>query len=154
MHDPHTEVTEGGSHPHSGGGSGVGVHVDAIETMAGRLDSTRGRIEGVGNTVRSVNVGPQSMGVVGSGFTGAAQAHVRTAQEHLTRTTEAVEQAQRGTKGTAQAYRDTDATSAASLDAIDTTSTRQELRRHRPATEWARRHGIRVAAGTGTTACT
>jgi uncharacterized protein YukE len=120
-HEPHTEGTS--PHRTSGGGNGLGVHVDAIETMAGRLESTRGRIEGVGSTVRSVNVGPQSMGVIGSGFTGAAEAHVRTAEEHLRRTTDAVEQAQRGTKGTAQAYRDTDAASAASLAAIDSDAT-------------------------------
>jgi uncharacterized protein YukE len=103
------------------GGPGVGANVDAIDTMAGRLDATRTRIDGVGNTVRGVNVGQQSMGVIGSGFTGAAQSHLRTAEQHVTRTTDALDRAQRGTRGTAQAYRDTDATNAANLSRPDTT---------------------------------
>jgi hypothetical protein len=108
---------------HGGGGSGVGTHLDGIDTMASRLDATRGRVQGVAGTLSGVNVGPQSMGVVGSGFTGAAQAHLRVAEQHMARTTEAVEQAHRGTRGTAQAYRDTDAANAAALNSIDTTST-------------------------------
>lgn len=108
---------------HGGGGSGVGTHLDGIDTMASRLDATRGRVQGVAGTLSGVNVGPQSMGIVGSGFTGAAQAHLRVAEQHMARTTEAVEQAHRGTRGTAQAYRDTDAANAAALSSIDTTST-------------------------------
>jgi hypothetical protein len=90
--------------------------------MAGRLDATRSRVEGVGSTVRGVNVGPSSMGVIGSGFSGAAEQHLRLAEEHLDRTTQAVDQAQAGTRGTAAAYRDTDTTSAASLSSIDSTT--------------------------------
>ncbi|MFL6142025.1 MAG: WXG100 family type VII secretion target [Labedaea sp.] len=111
-----------GTRPHGGGGRGVGTHIEGIETMAGRLDATRGRLDGVASTVRGVNVGPQSMGLIGSGFTGAAQAHLRAAEEHVTRTTQAVDQAQRGTRGTAQAYRDTDAANASALSAIDSTT--------------------------------
>jgi hypothetical protein len=103
-----------------GGGGGVGVSVDAIHTMAGRLDATRGRVDAVASTVSGVNVGPQSMGIVGSGFTGAAQAHVRHAQEQVARTSRSVEQAQTATRGTAEAYRTTDTTSATTLDTIDT----------------------------------
>jgi uncharacterized protein YukE len=105
------------------GGHGVGANVDAIDTMAGRLDATRTRVDGVGTTVRAVNVGPQSMGVIGSGFTGAAQAHLRTTEQHVTRTTQAIDKAQAGTRGTAQAYRTTDATSATNLAKFDTKST-------------------------------
>ncbi|HEV2777934.1 MAG TPA: hypothetical protein VGX25_00900 [Actinophytocola sp.] len=104
------------------GGGGISGNLDAIDTMAGRLDATRAKVEGVGTMVRSINVGPQSMGIVGSGFTGAAQAHLQTAQQHVARTTRAVEQAQAGTRGTAAAYRNTDATNAANLARIDTTT--------------------------------
>ncbi|HET9142715.1 MAG TPA: WXG100 family type VII secretion target, partial [Actinophytocola sp.] len=108
---------------HSGGGAdGVGVSVDAIDTMAARLDATRGRVDTVAGTVSAVNVGPQSMGIVGSGFTGAAQAHVRHAQQQVARASRAVEQAQASTRTTAQDYRNTDTTNAATLGAIDTTT--------------------------------
>lgn len=103
-------------------GSGVGANLDAIDTMAGRLDATRSRVDGVGTTVRGVNVGPQSMGIIGSTFTGAAQSHLRTAEQHVERTTRAVDQAQRGTRGTTQAYRDTDSGNATNLAKIDTTT--------------------------------
>jgi hypothetical protein len=118
----------------SGGGDGVGLNADSIDTMAGRLDATRSRVDGVGDTVRGVNVGPQSMGIVGSAFTGAAQQHLRTAEQHVTRTSRAVEQAQRGTRGTVQAYRDTDTTNAANLSAIDTTTKPPEPRHADPTT--------------------
>jgi hypothetical protein len=106
----------------SGGHAGVGTDVDGIDAMASRLDATRGRVDGVASTVRGVNLGPQSMGIVGSGFTGAAQGHLRTAEQHLARTTQAVEQAHRGTRATAQSYRDTDNTNATNLSRIDSTT--------------------------------
>ncbi|HEU5110737.1 MAG TPA: hypothetical protein VFT95_19530, partial [Micromonosporaceae bacterium] len=90
--------------------------------MAGRLRATRGRVSGVASTVNGVNVGPQSMGIVGSGFTGAARSHVRHAQEQVARAGQAVEQAEAGTRGTAEAYRGNEATSAAALATIDTSS--------------------------------
>lgn len=102
------------------GGNGVGANLDTLDGMSTKLDTTRGKVEGVGDTVRGVNVGPKTMGVIGSGFAGAAESHLRTAERHVTRTTRAVEQAQAGTRGTTQAYRNTDATSAANLAAIDT----------------------------------
>ncbi|HEU5473271.1 MAG TPA: hypothetical protein VFV67_21715 [Actinophytocola sp.] len=113
--------TDGSGH-HSGGGNGVGTDLGGIDTMAGRLDATRGRVDGVAATVSGVNLGPQSMGVIGSGFAGAAQSHLRHAEAQVARTTRAVEQAQHGTRGTAEAYRTTDTTSAANLSAIDTTT--------------------------------
>jgi hypothetical protein len=129
---------------HHTGGGGVGLEVDSIHTMAGRLESTRGRIEGVGNTVRGVSVGPESMGIVGTAFTGAAQEHLRTAEQHVARTTQAVDQAQRGTQGTVQAYRDTDAASATNLSSIDTTTTP-------PATHTPSGTTTHPAAGSSTT---
>jgi hypothetical protein len=117
-----TEPDAGAGARPTGGHHGVGAHVEGIEGMAGRLDATRSRVEGVGTTVRGVNVGPSSMGVIGSGFSGAAEQHLRLAEEHLDRTTQAVDQAQAGTRGTAAAYRDTDSTSAASLSSIDSTT--------------------------------
>lgn len=101
---------------------GVGTDVDALDGMADRLDATRGRVESAAATVRDVHLGPQSMGIIGSGFTGAAEAHVRQAEQQLARTTEAIDQAHQRTRTTAAAYRDTDATSAAQLSAIDTTT--------------------------------
>jgi hypothetical protein len=105
-----------------GGGGGVGANLDAMDTMSTRLDATRSRVDNVGNTVRNINVGPKSMGVLGSAFAGEAQAHLRTAEQHVDRTTQAVEQARTGTQSTVRAYRDTDATNAASLSRVDTTT--------------------------------
>jgi hypothetical protein len=101
---------------------GVGADVDAIDSMANRLDATRDRVEAAAATVRDVHLGPQSMGVIGSGFTDAAEAHVRHAEQQLARATDAVDQARQGTRTTAAAYRDTDTTSAAALSTIDTTT--------------------------------
>jgi len=60
--------------------------------------------------------------VVGFSFTGAAQAHVRTARQHVTRTRQAVDNAQTGTSNTARTYRDTEATNTENLGGIDTTT--------------------------------
>ncbi|MCT2586708.1 WXG100 family type VII secretion target [Actinophytocola gossypii] len=111
-----------GSPPTTGGSGGDGVHVDpdSIDGMAGRLGNTGGRVDSVGSTLDGINVGPQSMGIVGSTFTGAAQQHVRNAREQVTRTREAVRNAQDGTRQTAQTYRDTDAANASDLSSIDT----------------------------------
>lgn len=83
--------------------------------MAGRLDGTRTKVEGVGTMLKGVNVGPQSMGIVGGSFTGAAQSHIRAAETQAGKATTAVENAQRGTRTTAQSYRDTEAANAANL---------------------------------------
>ncbi|HEX2134106.1 MAG TPA: WXG100 family type VII secretion target [Actinophytocola sp.] len=120
-----TNHGDDGSPPSSGssgssGGDGVHVDPDSIDGMAGRLGNTGGRVDSVGSTLDGVNVGPQSMGIVGSSFTGAAQSHVDTARQHLTRTREAVQNAQDGTRRTAQNYRDTDAANATNLSSIDT----------------------------------
>ena len=105
------------------GGNGVDVDTDGIDTMAGRLQNTGGRVDAVGTTLDGVNVGPQSMGLIGSGFTGAAQTHVQTARQHVTRTRQAVDQAQQGTTATAQTYRDTDTTNAQNLGGLGTDTT-------------------------------
>lgn len=104
------------------GGDGVDVDVDHLDTMSGRLQNTGGRVDAVGTTLDGINVGPQSMGIVGSGFTGAAESHVRTAREHVTRTRQAVDNAQAGTTGTARTYADTDTTNAQNLGDIDTST--------------------------------
>jgi RHS repeat-associated protein len=107
--------------PSSGTGrTGVDVSTDGIDTMAGRLRETGGRVDAVGTTLGGINVGPQSMGIVGGSFTGAAQSHVTTAKQHVTRTREAVQHAEDGTRTTAQSYRDTEATNAANLGNIQT----------------------------------
>src|SRR5262245_52222851 len=95
---------------------------DHIDTMAGRLADTGGRVDAVGTTLGGVNVGARSMGIVGSGFTGAAQTHVQAAREHVTRTRTAVQNAEDGTRVTARSYRDTEDTNVANLNNIDTTT--------------------------------
>jgi hypothetical protein len=108
----------------SGGtdGDGVDVDTDGIDSMAGRLDNTGGRVDAVGTTVGDINVGPQSMGVVGSGFTGATQTHLQSARQQVVRTRQAVQNAQAGTSATARNYRDTDTTNAQNLGGIDTST--------------------------------
>lgn len=110
----------------SSGGTGPAgnteVSTDGLDTMAGRLDATGSRVDGVGSQVGGVNVGPQSMGIVGSGFTGPAQAHVQAAQQQVSRTRQAVQNAQAGTRQTAEGYRTTDTTNQQSFDSIDTTT--------------------------------
>ena len=114
--DTSTRRPDGGS----GGGTGkVDVNPDHLDSMASRLSNTGGRVDAVGTTLSGINVGSQSMGIVGGSFTGAAQTHVQTAREHVTRTREAVQNAQNGTKGTADSYRQRDADNASSLSSID-----------------------------------
>src|SRR5687768_10083230 len=74
----------------SGPGSRVEISPDNLDTMATRLSGTGGRVDAVGTTLDGISVGPQSMGIVGGSFTGAAQTHVQTARQHVTRTREAV----------------------------------------------------------------
>ncbi len=115
---PARDRSSGGTGP----GSGTDVSTDGLDTMAGRLDATGSRVDGVGSQVGSVNVGPQSMGIVGSGFTGPAQAHVQAAQQQVSRTRQAVQNAQAGTRQTASDYRTTDDTNRQSYESIDTTT--------------------------------
>ncbi|MPZ83009.1 MAG: hypothetical protein GEV28_22500 [Actinophytocola sp.] len=111
---------DAGARSPAGGGPGVEISPDSLDGMAGRLGNTGGRVDAVGSTLDGVDVGPQSMGLVGSGFTGAAQSHVQTARQHVTKTRQAVQQAQDGTSATARTYRDTDTNNAESLGDIDT----------------------------------
>jgi hypothetical protein len=106
------------SRPSTGGpgGNGVTTSTEALDTMAGRLDGTRTKVEGVGSMLRGVNVGPQSMGIVGGNFTGAAQSHLRTAEAKATQAAAAVDNAHRGTRATAQSYRDTEDANRAKLN--------------------------------------
>jgi uncharacterized protein YukE len=120
----HDTDTPDATTQHPGGGSGgdLDVDTDHIDTMAGRLDSTGGRVESVGTMVGNVNVGQQSMGVVGSGFTGAAQTHLQATRQQVVRTRQAVQNAQAGTSSTARSYADTDTTNARNLSDLDTTT--------------------------------
>jgi len=104
-----------------GGGNGdaTTVNLDALDTMTTRLNNTGGRVDAVGNTVRGINVGPQSMGVVGGNFTGAAQNHLRTAQEHVGKARSAVDNAQAGTKATVKLYRDNEQAQKVNFDKLD-----------------------------------
>ncbi|HEY0453442.1 hypothetical protein [Actinophytocola sp.] len=108
--DPSTRRPAGGT-----GGDGVTVDTDGIDTMAGRLDDTAGRVDDIGGRVERVDVGPQSMGMLGSGFTGAARTHLGKARALLARVKERIGHAREGTKATAQTYRDTDRTNAENL---------------------------------------
>jgi hypothetical protein len=94
----------------TGGGDALTVQLGALDGLTRRLNNTTGRVDAVSGKVSGVNVGPQSMGVLGANFTGAAQAHLRTAQSHVTKTRDAVEQARAGTDATAKSYRDNDET--------------------------------------------
>lgn len=117
--------TDTSRRPESTGGPGSRVEIspDNLDTMATRLSGTGGRVDAVGTTLDGISVGPQSMGIVGGTFTGAAQTHVQTAREHVTRTRAAVQSAQDGTTATATTYREREAANAASLNAIDTSTT-------------------------------
>ncbi len=126
-------------HPGAGGGDGVDVSTDSLDTMAGRLRNTGGRVDAVGTTLDGIDVGQQSMGVVGSAFTGAAQSHVQQARAQVTRTRRAVDNAEAGTTGTARGYRDTDTTNAQNLGDIDTS------------TDAPTPHGGRTTTPSGTT---
>jgi RHS repeat-associated protein len=103
-----------------GGTAGADVNPDHVDTMAGRLAETGGRVDSVGTTLDGIDVGQQSMGIVGGNFTGAAQTHVQAAREHVTRTRQAVQNAEDGTRATAQNYRATEETNVANLGDIET----------------------------------
>lgn len=119
--DPDTGARRdsGPSRSGSPGGDGVNVDTDGIDGMAAKLRNTGSRVDAVGSTLGGINVGPQSMGLIGAGFTGTAQSHVHTARQHVTRTRQAVQQAQEGTSATARTYRDTDTNNAENLAGID-----------------------------------
>jgi hypothetical protein len=106
-----------------GNGGGTTVNLDNLDTMTTRLNATGGRVDAVGTTVGNINVGPQSMGIIGGNFTGAAQSHLREAQTHVVTTRKAVDNAQAGTTATATGYRDTDQTAKVNLDKIDPNTT-------------------------------
>ncbi|HET9143308.1 hypothetical protein [Actinophytocola sp.] len=89
--------------------------------MADRLDSTQAKISGVKDSVGRINIGPESMGLIGSGFTREAQAHLQHAQQQLATTGDTVARASQGTRQTAATYQNTDATAAAEFARIDTT---------------------------------
>ncbi|TDV57184.1 RHS repeat-associated core domain-containing protein [Actinophytocola oryzae] len=122
----HTGAGPDGGHHDSGSGStgrtgdGADVDPDHVDTMAGRLANTGGRVDSVGTTLDGITVGSQSMGIVGGSFTGAAQTHVQAARHHVTRTRQAVRDAEDGTRATARDYRVTEETNAANLADIDT----------------------------------
>lgn len=96
-------------------GTGADFSPDHIETLAGRLADTGGRVDSVRTTLDGISVGPRSMGIVGSSFTVAAQTHVRTAREHVARTRAAVGEAEDGTRATARSYRETEDANVARL---------------------------------------
>jgi hypothetical protein len=100
-----------------GGGRGNGVEVDPnnLDTMTTRLNATGGKVDAVGRTVANVNVGPQSMGIVGGNFTGAAQSHLKTAQQHVKTAKDAVDNARAGTTATATRYREREQTTKVNL---------------------------------------
>ncbi|OLF16985.1 type VII secretion target [Actinophytocola xanthii] len=104
-------------------GDGVTVDPDGIDTMADRLGSTGGRVDNVGRQIDSVDLSSDSMGVFGAPFVGSAQTQVQQARQNLTRTRQAVQNAETGTRATAQSYRDTDRTNADNLGNIDTDTT-------------------------------
>lgn len=102
----------------------AGVSPDHIDTMAGRLADTGGRVDSVHTTLGGVNLGARSMGIIGSGFTAAAQTHVQNAREHVDRTRAALQNAEDGTRDTVRSYRDTEHTNVTNLNAIDTGTSR------------------------------
>lgn len=91
-----------------GNGDAATVNLGALDAMTVRLNNTGGRVEGVGRMVGGINVGPQSMGIVGGNFTGSAQNHLQLAKQHVDKAKQAVHDAQAGTRQTVQLYRDTD----------------------------------------------
>jgi hypothetical protein len=101
------------------GGDGIELDADRIDTMAGRLDATAIKVDTLSTTVGGIDVGPQSMGVIGGNFTGAAKNHLQVAQQHVKKTQQAVTNAQAGTKRTAEGYRTTEANTVANLNKID-----------------------------------
>jgi hypothetical protein len=102
---PDTTGPDTPTRPLGGGGDATTVNLNALDTMTTRLDATGGKVDAVGTTIGNVNVGPQSMGIVGGNFTGAAQSHLKTARDHVTRTRKAVDDARAGTTATATTYR-------------------------------------------------
>jgi RHS repeat-associated protein len=125
---PRTTSESGGP-----GGAGSDVSPDHLDAMAGRLANTGGKVDSVGTRLDGVRLGQQSMGVIGSTFTGAAQTHVQTAREHVNRTRTALRNAEDGTRATAGTYRGVDETSAANLGDIGTSTEAPQTRRD-PAT--------------------
>jgi hypothetical protein len=105
--------------PPGTGGDGIELDADRIDTMAGRLDATAVKVDTLGTTVGGIDVGPQSMGVIGGNFTGAAKDHLRITQEHVKKTQQAVTNAQAGTRRTAEGYRTTEADTVANFGRID-----------------------------------
>lgn len=114
---PETRRPTGGT-----GTSGTGVDPDNIDTMAGRLDATETKVGAVGGRVERVDVGQGSMGVVGSGFTGAARTHLTNAKALIQRVRDRVGQAREGTRATARQYRDTEAANAERVGGIESRS--------------------------------
>lgn len=103
----------GGGQP---AGGGTTVDLNALDNMTVKLNATGGKVDAVGTTVRNVNVGPQSMGIVGGNFTGAAKVHLTKAQEHVQRTRTAVDNAKTGTTATATTYREREQTNKVNLE--------------------------------------
>src|SRR5215213_6159654 len=103
----------------AGNGEAATVNLGALDAMTVRLNNTGGRVDAVGRAVDGVNVGPQSMGIIGGNFTGAAQNHVKTARLHVGKAREAVDNAQTGTKATVKLYRDNELAQQAAFGQID-----------------------------------
>lgn len=114
---PDTGAPDATTRPLGGGrGDGTTVRLDGLDNMTTRLDATGGKVDAVGKTVGGINVGPQSMGIVGGNFTGAAQSHLKTAQEHVEKTRSAVDNAKQGTTATATTYREREQTNKVNLE--------------------------------------
>lgn len=103
----------GGGNP---GGGGTTVDLNALDNMTVKLNATGGKVDAVGTTVRRVDVGPQSMGIVGGNFTGAAKVHLTKAQQHVDRARTAVDNAKAGTTATATTYRQREQTNKVNLE--------------------------------------
>jgi hypothetical protein len=114
---PDTTAPDTNTRPLGGGrGDGTTVNVNDLDTMTTRLNATGGKVDAVGTTVGNINVGPQSMGIVGGNFTGAAQSHLKTAQQHVQKTRQAVDNAKTGTTNTATTYREREQTNKVNLE--------------------------------------
>jgi hypothetical protein len=103
-----------GSPSDNGGGGGGG---SGGQTGIGPAGGGRSQLTGPHPAPDEIH----SSGITGSGFT-AAQTQFHQAEQHLDKTTQAVDNAHQGTRATAQADQDTDTTGAASPSKVYTTT--------------------------------
>lgn len=128
---PENNASSPPQHP-SGSESSHAYDADAIDGVGDRIKGTSERLHGVSTNIGNVNVGPQSMGLLGSTFTSQAQDAVHRAQDATSQVGKGMDNAHALTKQTAQTYRDTENSNRQSFEKIKPAAKTQSTRRSTP----------------------